>query len=98
MIDRPIKCNLKMIGNIVILISFIIGLSSAAIAGDAAQKYIRIDDFKNRRLALLDSLENGTAIIYSSGRSGDAGYRSDSRFWYLTGLDDDGAKVEPVKL
>jgi Xaa-Pro aminopeptidase len=61
------------------------------VAGENLPEIIQNDDFKNRRLALLDSLVDGVAIIYSSGYSGDAGYRSDSRFWYLTGLDDEGA-------
>lgn len=47
--------------------------------------------FKRRRLALLDSLGDGMAVIYSKGNSGEMGYRADGDFWYLTGLDDSGA-------
>ncbi len=47
--------------------------------------------FKQRRLALLDSLGDGIAVIYSRGTSGDMGYRADGDFWYLTGIDDPGA-------
>ncbi len=47
--------------------------------------------FKQRRLALLDSLGDGMAALYSRGANGDMGYRADGDFWYLTGLDDPGA-------
>lgn len=47
--------------------------------------------FKQRRLALLDSLGDGMAVLYSNGTSGEMGYRADGDFWYLTGLDDPGA-------
>jgi len=47
--------------------------------------------FKQRRLALLDSLGDGMAVIYSKGSAGEMGYRADGDFWYLTGLDDSGA-------
>jgi len=47
--------------------------------------------FKQRRQHLLDSLKEGTAILYSRGEETDMGYRSDGDFWYLTGLDEPGA-------
>ncbi|MEW6412001.1 MAG: Xaa-Pro peptidase family protein [Candidatus Zixiibacteriota bacterium] len=47
--------------------------------------------YTERRLALLDSLGDGMAIIYSRGDWGEMGYRADGDFWYLTGLDDPGA-------
>jgi len=47
--------------------------------------------YKQRRLALLDSLGDGVAVLYSRGTSGEMGYRADGDFWYLTGLDDPGA-------
>lgn len=47
--------------------------------------------FKQRRQQLLDSLKEGTAILYSRGEETDMGYRSDGDFWYLTGLDEPGA-------
>jgi Xaa-Pro aminopeptidase len=47
--------------------------------------------FKQRRLALLDSLGDGMAVLYSRGASGEMGYLADGDFWYLTGLDDPGA-------
>jgi Xaa-Pro aminopeptidase len=50
-----------------------------------------MEDFKARRSALLDSLGDGTALLYSGGYSSDAGHRSGSDFWYLTGLDEKGA-------
>jgi Xaa-Pro aminopeptidase len=49
------------------------------------------DIYQQRREALLDSIDGGTAILYSSGYQTDAGYRADGNFWYLTGLDDPGA-------
>ena len=51
----------------------------------------RTEHFKARRAALLDSLGEGTAILYSRGGEGDTGYRADGSFWYLTGLDESGA-------
>jgi Xaa-Pro aminopeptidase len=48
-------------------------------------------DYKGRRAALLDSLGEGTAILYSQVHETEAGYRSDSDFWYLTGLDEQEA-------
>jgi Xaa-Pro aminopeptidase len=42
---------------------------------------------------LLDSLGEGTAILYSQGHEGENGYRSHSDFWYLTGLDERDAIV-----
>jgi Xaa-Pro aminopeptidase len=55
------------------------------------QRQIGMEEFKKRRLALLDSIGDGTAVLYSQGYEGDAGYRSDGNFWYLTGLDEPGA-------
>ncbi len=49
------------------------------------------EHFKARRAALLDSLNEGTAILYSRGHEGETGYRADGSFWYLTGLDEPGA-------
>lgn len=50
-----------------------------------------IVDFQARRASLIDSLGEGTAILYSLGGDGEAGYRADGDFWYLTGLDQPGA-------
>jgi Xaa-Pro aminopeptidase len=47
--------------------------------------------YKARRQVLLDSLGEGTAVLYSSGRHTDTGYRAGSDFWYLTGNDEPGA-------
>ncbi len=47
--------------------------------------------YKARRQALLDSLGEGTAVLYSNGRQTDTGYRAGNNFWYLTGNDEPGA-------
>lgn len=47
--------------------------------------------FQARREALLDSLVEGTAILYSDGEDGETGYISNTDFWYLTGLNEPGA-------
>ena len=49
------------------------------------------DTYKQRRQILLDSLGEGTAVLYSQGEYGETGYRADGNFWYLTGLDEPGA-------
>jgi Xaa-Pro aminopeptidase len=60
-------------------------------AGSADLPRIGMDTFKARRQALLDSLGDGTAVLYSQGESGETGYRADANFWYLTGSDEPGA-------
>ena len=57
----------------------------------AYKSEFRMDHFKAHRTALLDSLGDGTAILYSRGSEEETGYRADSDFWYLTGLDEPGA-------
>jgi Xaa-Pro aminopeptidase len=57
----------------------------------AAPEPIGTETFRARRQALLDSLGEGTAVLYSQGRSGETGYRADASFWYLTGVDERGA-------
>lgn len=52
---------------------------------------ISTETFLHRRQALLDSLGNGTAILYSRGEETSTGYRADGNFWYLTGVDEPGA-------
>lgn len=52
---------------------------------------IGMDTYKARRLALMDSLKEGTAILFSQGRYTETGYQPDGDFWYLTGLDEEGA-------
>ena len=47
--------------------------------------------YKQRRQVLLDSLGEGTAILYAAGDHGEAGFRSSSNFYYLTGLNEAGA-------
>lgn len=58
---------------------------------ESGPKQIAFDTFKERRQALLDSLQEGTAVLYSQGGQTDFGYRADGDFWYLTGLDEPGA-------
>jgi Xaa-Pro aminopeptidase len=50
-----------------------------------------METFKLRRQVLMDSLGEGTAVLYSNGRHTDSGYRAGDDFWYLTGLDEPGA-------
>jgi Xaa-Pro aminopeptidase len=52
---------------------------------------IGVETFKARRLALMDSLGEGTAILFSQGEDFETGYRADGDFWYLTGIDEPGA-------
>lgn len=59
--------------------------------GSADLPRIGVDTFKARRQALLDSMGEGTAVLYSLGRHGETGYRADADFWYLTGSDEPGA-------
>ena len=47
--------------------------------------------FVDRREALMRSLGEGIAVLYSQGRETETGYRADGNFWYLTGLDEPGA-------
>jgi len=49
------------------------------------------DTFVERREALMASLGDGIAVLYSQGRENDTGYRADGNFWYLTGVDEPGA-------
>ncbi len=56
--------------------------------GHTSEPLIDMEEFKKRRMALLDSMGDGTAVLYSRGYEGDAGYRSDGNFWYLTGLNE----------
>lgn len=84
--------------HIVVSLIFPILISSSVISsvyGQDAEKsdYSSIDRsmFKARRAALLDSLGDGTAILYSKGTDDETGYRADGDFWYLTGLDEPGA-------
>jgi Xaa-Pro aminopeptidase len=47
--------------------------------------------FVERREALMDSLAEGIAVLYSRGQQSETGYRADGNFWYLTGVDEQGA-------
>jgi Xaa-Pro aminopeptidase len=53
---------------------------------------IGMETFKARRQAVLDSMQEGTAALYSqASENTETGYRADSDFWYLTGIDEEGA-------
>lgn len=54
----------------------------------AEQSIFGLEIFQARRQALIDSLEEGVAVLYSSGDYDETGYRADGYFWYLTGNDD----------
>jgi Xaa-Pro aminopeptidase len=47
--------------------------------------------FVERREALMESLGQGIAVLYSQGHQTDTGYRADGNFWYLTGIEEPGA-------
>ena len=76
--------------------------SRALLAGFAAVSILAADTavaevssafapFKARREALLDSLGNGIAVLYSKAEEVETGYRSDTDFYYLTGLEEKDA-------
>lgn len=92
--SKPDKKHLLYIITLLIIVATFVPsnrnpLSQNSTTGDLP--VIGMKDFKMRRAALLDSLVDGTAILYSGGHEGDAGYRSGSNFWYLTGIDEEGA-------
>jgi len=49
--------------------------------------------FKARRARLMKILGPGVAVLYSKGSETPEGYRSDPDFFYLTGIDEEGAAV-----
>ena len=68
-----------------------LGLMCLGPTSTHGRERIGMEVFKARRQVLLDSLENGAAVLHSRGEQTDAGYRADANFWYLTGVDDLGA-------
>jgi Xaa-Pro aminopeptidase len=77
-------------GIIATLLIFIIG-APAILTADNPPASFTSDVFKQRRQALMDSLGEGTAVLYSRGYDTQTGYRAGSLFWYLTGISDEGA-------
>ncbi len=66
--------------------------SVSVLSQDKEQQSIELPHiFVNRRAALMDSLGQGIAVLYSQGRRTETGYRADGNFWYLTGVDERGA-------
>jgi Xaa-Pro aminopeptidase len=47
--------------------------------------------FKARRERLMKQLGPGVAVLYGKGGDDDAGFKSDPNFYYLTGVDEEGA-------
>lgn len=67
-------------------------LNASVLSGQKEEKSIESPHrFIERREALMESLGQGIAVLYSQGRETDTGYRADGHFWYLTGLDEPGA-------
>ncbi|UCG58731.1 MAG: aminopeptidase P N-terminal domain-containing protein, partial [Phycisphaerales bacterium] len=67
-------------------------LSVGVLAKGIQEESIRLPDtFLARREALMDSVAEGIAVLYSQGRRTETGYRADGNFWYLTGVDEPGA-------
>jgi len=50
-----------------------------------------MDTFHARRQALMDSIGEGVAVLFSQGEETETGYEADGDFWYLTGIDEPGA-------
>ena len=74
-----------------ILAAVALSLTSATLHAQQDPAPLSADTYKQRRQVLLDSLGEGTAVLYSQGEYGETGYRADGSFWYLTGLDEPGA-------
>ena len=73
----------------IVAFTSIVSLSTALFAQGPAP--LGPEVFKQRRQVLLDSLGEGTAILYAGGEHGEAGFRSSANFYYLTGLDEPDA-------
>jgi Xaa-Pro aminopeptidase len=76
-----------------VFVPAIIGLACMLVTTALAQgpEPFGFEVYKARRQTLLDSLSEGTAILYSQGQHSETGYRADGHFWYLTGLNEPGA-------
>jgi len=72
-----------------IFTSFVVVMIDGPVSADDSP--IGMDTFKARRQALIDSIGEGTAVLYSQGWHSEAGYRADGDFWYLTGIDEEDA-------
>ena len=67
-------------------------LSALVLAQNKEEKNIQFPKtYLERREALLQSLGEGIAVLYSQGIETETGYRADGNFWYLTGVDERGA-------
>ncbi|MBN1359747.1 MAG: aminopeptidase P family protein [Sedimentisphaerales bacterium] len=63
-------------------------------AQDTSQQSVQsAHPFVDRREALMRSLGEGIAVLYSQGSRTETGYRADANFWYLTGVDEPGAML-----
>src|SRR5215472_5552042 len=47
--------------------------------------------YRARRAALLDEMKEGVAVVYAEGEEDGDGYRQSSDFFYLTGVQEQGA-------
>ncbi len=74
-----------------VLVAFASGLTLLATPASADEPTIDPGTYEARRDALLDSLGEGAAIVYSDGSETEIGHRVNSDFWYLTGFNEPGA-------
>jgi Xaa-Pro aminopeptidase len=49
--------------------------------------------YRERRQALLKEMGEGVAVIFAQGKEDNSGYRQSSDFFYLTGVNEDGAAL-----
>jgi Xaa-Pro aminopeptidase len=82
----------RAVAGAIVVVLFI---SVSILAQEKEEQGIESRTFVERREALMDSMKEGVAVLYSQGRQTEAGpvseYRADGNFWYLTGVDDAGA-------
>jgi Xaa-Pro aminopeptidase len=71
-------------------------LAHDAVAASAAEPIpapLPASVFKARRARLMKTLGPGVAVLYSKGSETPEGYRSSPDFFYLTGIDEEGAAL-----
>ncbi|MEW5702196.1 MAG: Xaa-Pro peptidase family protein [Candidatus Zixiibacteriota bacterium] len=76
---------------VALAVVFVAGPVMGQTPNPPAPAVIGSETFHQRRLALLDSLKDGLAVLCSQGEMTADGYRAVGNFWYLTGRDEPGA-------
>lgn len=79
--------------SVLVLVSLMLFSPAAlSLAQSPGPDPLPMEVYKARRQAVLDRMETGTAVLYAqAGANHEAGFRSDSNFWYLTGINIEGA-------